>query len=480
MTSEEINEICSAAGILLSGCSDRVEVSSLSDDSRNVDDGGLFVAVRGNAADGHEFITDAASRGARLIVAEEKTDVDVPLIEVSDSRHAVALIASHWYRTAMQDSTAFHAVTGTNGKSSTVRILAHLNGGAWLGTLGGFMPDGRRVESPALTTPGPIQLHRILAGMRSGGAADVSMETSSHALDQRRADGIPFCTGTFTNLTHEHLDYHGDLMAYLEAKLRLIDLVDPDGALVVNRDSKAWDSITEATGRRVVEYSMDQPTLVRVDKLEPHARGFRFDLHLGDDCFGVDLPLLGDFNVSNAIGAAAAAWAGGVEPTVVAERLLSAPSIPGRMEVLHSGDALVIRDYAHTADSYELVLSSLRKATAGRLIVVFGCGGDRDRKKRPDMARIAGRISDLAIITVDNPRTEDPDRIYSDIEEGLGGYAHMRIDDREEGIRRGISMLDAGDTLVLLGKGHETYQIIGNTRQPFDEEAIVLDAMGAG
>lgn len=301
------------------------------------------------------------------------------------------------------------------------------------------------------------------------------MEVSSHSLDQRRVDGVQFDVAVYTNLTRDHLDYHRTMEAYFAAKARLLEYLLPHGTVVYNLDDKAWTALH--TDRRKVAFSE------RVMTAEVHAEGVKFEprgsdwtLALGAERLPVRLPLIGDFNVLNALGAAAAAYALGIGTNQIASRLSSLPQVPGRLELLNERPT-VLRDYAHTPDALDRALAAVRPFTRGRLIVVFGCGGDRDKGKRPVMGGIAERLADLAIVTSDNPRTEDPERILDDIEAGMTRQDHERIVDRREAIQRALDLSKNGDVVLLAGKGHETYQVRGTKRYPFDEAEIVKDLL---
>jgi UDP-N-acetylmuramoyl-L-alanyl-D-glutamate--2,6-diaminopimelate ligase len=309
--------------------------------------------------------------------------------------------------------------------------------------------------------------------MLQRGVSHVAMETSSHSLDQGRLDGLSFAAGVFTNLTRDHLDYHGTMAAYLASKLRLSTLLQLGGVEVVNLDEHAWHAMQPRSPR--ITFGLDPSADVRATGVVLDAGGSRFVLTGRFGTAEVSLPLLGDFNVANALAAAATGLALGQPLTRVVRRLATVPQVPGRMERISDTPCIVLRDYSHTPDSLERALTSLRPLTRGRLIVVFGCGGDRDRGKRPIMGRIAGELADLAIATSDNPRTEDPDAIIDDIEQGMGGLEHRRITDRLAAIQAALSEARPGDTVLLAGKGHETYQVIGTEQLPFDEREIVQE-----
>jgi UDP-N-acetylmuramoyl-L-alanyl-D-glutamate--2,6-diaminopimelate ligase len=311
--------------------------------------------------------------------------------------------------------------------------------------------------------------------MVNRGVTHVAMEASSHSLDQQRLDGLTFAAGVFTNLTRDHLDYHGTMEAYLTSKLRLSSLLGLSGIEIVNLDEDSWQAMPARSPR--LTFGAHPGADVRATEVMLDAAGSRFQLSGRFGCANASLPLLGDFNVANALAAAATALGLGRPLADVVERLAASPQVPGRMERIADTPCIVLRDYAHTPDALERALTSLRPLTAGRLIVVFGCGGDRDRGKRPLMGRIAAEHSHLAIATSDNPRTEDPDAIIDDIEQGMRGLPHLRITDRLVAIHTALSEARQGDTILLAGKGHEDYQIIGTEKFPFDEREIVLKAV---
>ncbi|HEX6617796.1 MAG TPA: UDP-N-acetylmuramoyl-L-alanyl-D-glutamate--2,6-diaminopimelate ligase [Gemmatimonadales bacterium] len=450
-------------------------------DSRAIGPGMVYIAVRGSQADGHRFVPDAVRRGAAAVVVEAPQNSGVAEIVVRDGRRAALLLGSAWYGHPGRRLTLI-GITGTNGKTTTTGLVRHLfNGGgtaASIGTLGAFDGRGESVDSTAgsLTTPGPIDLQATLAALLARGTTHVAMEASSHSLDQGRLDGLTFAAGVFTNLTRDHLDYHRTMEAYLEAKLRLRGLLGLDGVEVVNLDDDAWRVIPPSPRR--VTFGLHPAADVRGSGVVLDSAGSRFRL---EGCFGtaeVSLPLLGDFNVSNALAAAACALGLGRTLGAAVERLAAAPQVPGRMERISDTPCIVLRDYAHTPDALERALATLRPLVGGRLIVVFGCGGDRDKGKRPLMGRIAAEGADLAIATSDNPRTEDPDAIIDDIEQGMGNVPHLRITDRLAAIHAALEQGRAGDTVLLAGKGHETYQVLGTEKVPFDEREIVRDIVG--
>jgi UDP-N-acetylmuramoyl-L-alanyl-D-glutamate--2,6-diaminopimelate ligase len=458
-------------------------LTSLTADSRDVRAGALFIAVRGSQSDGHRFVPDAIARGAAAAVVETRQPVDVPQLVVTDARRAAIELARAWYGDPGA-SLVLIGITGTNGKTTTTGLVRYLFNAAGtagsIGTLGAFDGAGDDVPSTAgnLTTPGPVDLQATLAALAARGCTHVAMETSSHSLDQGRLDGVEFAAGIYTNLTRDHLDYHGTMDAYLAAKLKLSTLLRIDGVEVVNADEPAWCDLPAHHPR--VTFARRAPDAdVRAVREELDALGSRFTLEGRFGSADVRLPLLGDFNIENALAAAATALGLGEPLTRVAGRLSAAPQVPGRMELVSERPCAVLRDYAHTPDALERALRTLRPLTRGRLIVLFGCGGDRDRGKRPIMGRIASELADVVVVTSDNPRTENPESILDDIMAGMGGAApRLRISDRRLAIGIALDKAGPGDTLLLAGKGHETYQILGATKHPFDERAIVREAVG--
>jgi UDP-N-acetylmuramoyl-L-alanyl-D-glutamate--2,6-diaminopimelate ligase len=355
-----------------------------------------------------------------------------------------------------------HLLHGSDGTAASIGTLGVLTGSA-----GDVMPGGG-----GLTTPGVVELQRVLRQLRDADVQRVAMEVSSHSLDQGRVEGVEFQAAVFTNVTRDHLDYHQTMEAYVAAKTRLMDYVSSDGVLVINADDAAWNVIPDR--RRKVLFGMSSGAQVTARDIRWTARGSEWTLVAGDERSKVSLPLLGAFNVANALGAAAAAWSLGNSLGQVAEKLSSTPQVPGRLERLLERPA-VLRDYAHTPDALDRALDAVRPFVSGRLVVVFGCGGDRDRGKRPQMGAIAESRADQVILTSDNPRTEDPERILDDIEAGMHGSNHVRIENRRDAIAHALDIAGQDDMVLLAGKGHETYQIRGTTSHPFDEQVIVRE-----
>ena len=474
---DDIREALRRAG-LLAGESGTLPASldAITDDSRAVQRGALFLAVRGAERDGHGYLAVAAERGATAAIVDDPTRTTLPALVVSDTRRAAAVAATAFYGEPAA-GIRLVGVTGTNGKTTTVGMLRHLLDepharAASIGTLGVLVGGaGQPFDGGSgLTTPGPVEPQRVLRALHDDGVRTIAMETSSHALHQRRVDGLTFAVGVFTNLTRDHLDYHGTMEAYFAAKALLVGQLAADGVAVINADDRVWDSLPPAP--RTVRFGLGAAADVRARSVRSTPDGSPFTLAIGNASYDVVLPLIGDFNVANALAAAAAAWALGVPPDTIAARISTLPQVPGRLEIVNEHPT-VLRDYSHTPDSLERAIAAVRPFATGRLIVVFGCGGDRDRGKRPEMGRIAARGADVAIVTSDNPRTEDPERILDDVEAGMEGVPHERIEDRRDAIARALELAGPTDLVLLAGKGHETYQIRGTTRLPFDERQIV-------
>ena len=469
---------------LLVGLSGEIpaEASGISDDSRKVVRGDLFIAVRGWNTDGHDFLDSAAERGAAIAIVEDPSRTTLPSLIVREGRRAAAVASATAYGDPARNLRLL-GVTGTNGKTTTTSIMRHLfddgeGSSASIGTLGVLVGSSGEIlpGGSGLTTPGPVELQRILRELVDRGVRTIAMEVSSHSLDQRRVDGLEFDVAVFTNLTRDHLDYHGTMERYLEAKARLLDYVKADGKVVINADAPEWKSLEPRSSP--LTFGTREAADVWAEDIRYTSDGSQWRLVTPRGSADVSLPLIGDINVENALAAAATAFALGQMPGAIASRLRTVPQVAGRLEII-STRPTVLRDYAHTPDALERSLKTARAFTRGRLIVVFGCGGDRDKGKRPLMGAIAERDADCAIVTSDNPRTEDPDAIIDDIEAGMRSSTHERVTDRLRAIQRAIDLAEEGDIVLLAGKGHETYQIRGTASYPFDEKEIVRELTGS-
>jgi UDP-N-acetylmuramoyl-L-alanyl-D-glutamate--2,6-diaminopimelate ligase len=483
ISSAEIVEALRSAGLLREVKGDLpAEFSAISSDTRGVVPGSIFIAVKGAVRDGHEFLDQAAERGASAAIVGELDGSQLPAIVVNNSRKAAAVAAAAtygWPATKLR----FIGVTGTNGKTTTVAIIRHLldtpeSPAASVGTLGVIVGGGEPFPGgDGLTTPGPVELQRLLRHLVDLGVKTVAMEVSSHSLDQHRVEGVTFDAAVYTNLTRDHLDYHRTMEAYFEAKSKLISLLATDGTAIINADAPEWKALPPTP--KTLTYGVNSKADVMANEVVIESHGSRWTLTAKGKSTEVNLPLTGAFNVYNALAAASAAIAFGSSVKECAEKLSSLPQIPGRLERIASNPT-VVRDYAHTSDALERTLTSARELTKGRLIVVFGCGGERDRGKRPLMGAVAEKLADVAIVTSDNPRREDPDAIIDEIESGMTMNNHERITDRREAIARALAIAKPDDLIVLAGKGHETYQIRGTQSFPFDEREIVSELRGGG
>lgn len=483
----DVAQVLRDAGLLteVRGSEDAV-VSGASHDSRSVETGDLFLAWRGTQVDGHSFVVQAASAGAAAAVVERPVaEAEIPQLVVTNGRRAAALAADAVMGEPASRMTVA-AVTGTNGKTTTALLLRHLvsereGGAATIGTLGVVGSDGTvRPGTEGLTTPDPVRLAEWLAELVSEGVRTVTLEASSHALAQHRLDAIRPVVAVFTNLSRDHLDYHDGFEGYRAAKLRLLELLAEQGTAVVNASDPAWDGV-EAP--RVVRYALGGEATrrgeadLRAENVVLSAAGSRFTLHHDGETVPVELPLMGSFNVENALAAAGAALALGMGLRAIAARLGTVPQIPGRMERVVATPFTVLIDFAHTPDALDNLLQAVSTVASGRLVVLFGAGGDRDRGKRRPMGEAVARYADRVFLTSDNPRTEDPQQILDDVEEGLGGVERVRQVDRRAAIRQAVLEAREGDVLVLAGKGHERYQVLGTEKHDFDERVEVMDAL---
>lgn len=453
------------------------DMTGLTADSRAVEPGFLFAALPGAQFDGRDFIDQAIARGAHAILAPTGTvlpaDADgVELITDDRPRRQFARMAAAFY--GKQPAT-IAAVTGTNGKTSTANFTRQIwerlgKTAASLGTLGITAPGMEQYG--ALTTPDPVALHASLAELADAGITHLAMEASSHGLDQHRLDGVRVTSAGFTNLSRDHLDYHGSMEAYLEAKARLFDdILAPGGTAVLNADAPECEALAtraEAAGRRVMRYGA-RGADIRLEALVPQPHGSRLSLNVLGRSFDLTLPLAGAFQAANALCALGLVLADGADLDEAIGALEDLNGVRGRMELVarHPNGAAIYVDFAHTPDALETVLEALRPHTMGRLAVVFGCGGDRDPGKRPVMGATVARLADLPIVTDDNPRNEDPAAIRAAVMAACPGAEE--IGDRAEAIRNAVAGLAPDDVLVIAGKGHETGQIVGEDVHPFDD-----------
>lgn len=489
------SELIADLTVLFSSGNLDVPVNGIAYDSRRVEHDFLFLAIDGFKTDGHFFVNDAIASGAAALVVEKPVVVpsDVAWIQVPDTRQALALISARFYKFPSRKLTLI-GVTGTNGKTTTTHMLAAVYRAAGkktglIGTIASWIGDSMLpVEH---TTPESLELQKLLAMMADSQIDTVLMEVSSHALALKRVLGCQFDTGIFTNISQDHLDFHKDMDDYLYAKEKLFEMLGEDNKgkgrfAVVNCDDPGAARIIAASRADVITYGLSENAMVRAEDVNVSVQGASFHvLTPWGDSF-VRLKLTGLFNIYNALATLAAGGVNGLSLKNMVKALEVLPGVRGRFETVDRGqDFMVIIDFAHTPDGLENVLRTAGKLTGGRLITVFGCGGDRDRGKRPLMGEIAARYSNISIITSDNPRTEDPLKIISDIEEGLHRVeqaVYTVIPDRRQAIAYALHTAAAGDVVIIAGKGHEDYQIIGTNKIPFDdreEAANVLDKLVA-
>ncbi|GMU36828.1 MAG: UDP-N-acetylmuramoyl-L-alanyl-D-glutamate--2,6-diaminopimelate ligase [Phycisphaerae bacterium] len=477
-----IEEVCHAPGCTGSG---RV-ITGVTDDSREVTGGACFVAVRGTAVDGHRYVQDALRAGAAAVVVEDAGVVEkgAVVIRVKDTRVALARLAAAFYGVDSHGAAGFPliGVTGTNGKTTTAYLLRSILAAvghrpAMLGTIE-YDLVGRKVTAP-LTTPGAVELCAALGEARRAGATAAAMEVSSHALDQRRCDGLRFDVGVFTNLSGDHLDYHKTMEAYFAAKRRLFEMLEREATAVICADDARVDELSRATRARVRTFGLSEADVTaRITRLDGAFSEFVIDGLAGP--VRVRSRLIGSHNVLNILGAATAAEAVGATPEAIERGVAAVGGVPGRLQRVEPDDCAfrVYVDYAHTDAALENVLCVLRPVTTGRIITVFGCGGDRDRTKRPRMARSAAAGSHVVVVTSDNPRTEDPLAIIEEIVSGFDAEGRRKAHiepDRRAAIGWALSQARPGDTVLIAGKGHEDYQIVGKVRHQFDDAAVAAE-----
>lgn len=463
------------------------EILSLCHDSRQASPGTLFFALPGQNADGAEFVRQAVAGGAAAVVASSAiSDPGCPLVIVPDARAAMADIAAAFHHHPDR-SLKCAGITGTNGKTTTAFLLKHIFDSASLrcGLIGTvkYVVGGAESSAPR-TTPESLDLQDMLAGMRDSGDRAVAIEVSSHALVQHRVRAVEFDAAVFTNLTRDHLDFHRSMDSYFDAKSLLFEALATQatkkGRAIINVDDRHGRMLAEKFAKRVkvVTFGRGVGEDFRASEIRFDASGAVFQLDAKKKSFLVRMPLIGLFNIYNALGALAAATACGVELRSAIAALADAPQVPGRLErVRAQRNFQVFVDYAHTDDALRNVLRTLRELNPARIITVFGCGGDRDRTKRPLMAAAANELSDWTLITSDNPRHEDPEAIIRDVAEGIPADRHEKITDREAAIRHAVTLARPGDIVLIAGKGHENYQEFGDRRIPFDDVACASAAI---
>ena len=454
-----------------------LRISGLQADSRLIRPGELFIAISGTQSDGHGHIAHAIRRGAIAVITERDGghSESVPSIQVSSSRRALARISQAFYQFPDKELKLI-GVTGTNGKTSVTRFIQHIfevaeRSAGSLGTVG-YTFAGRVLPARRTTPSGP-ELHRILAEMHRAACEVCVMEVSSHALDQDRVFGLEYDTTVFTNLSQDHLDYHETMESYFEAKSRLFD-VESLRTRIVGEDP--WSQrLADRFGSEVIRCGLGKDCQVRAEHIESTLTGTVAEVSTpwGDGTLRISLP--GEYNLRNTLQAIAVAASEGIDFPVILTAAETLKAAPGRMQLIQGSVGRIYVDYAHTPDALGSVLSLLKRLAKGRVVVVFGCGGDRDRIKRPLMVEAAGAYADEMIFTLDNPRSENPDQIFADMKEGVTSEMTVRIEpDRKEAIRSAVLALKQDDVLLIAGKGHETFQEIGSVQIPFDDREVAM------
>ncbi|MGN7357724.1 UDP-N-acetylmuramoyl-L-alanyl-D-glutamate--2,6-diaminopimelate ligase [Paenibacillus sp. SAF-054] len=489
----KLNELASTLTIAQITGSGDITITGLQTDSRKVAPGDLFICLPGHTVDGHDYAAQAAEQGAAALVTERQLDIDLPQVIVKDCRYAMAVMADAFFGSPSSHMKMI-GVTGTNGKTTTTYLIEkmmndHAVNTGLIGTI--QMRYGGRTFPMSGTTPEALELQRSLDDMSANGVQCCIMEVSSHALEQGRVKGTDFRTAIFTNLTQDHLDYHKTMADYRAAKglffarlgNKFSHQKNQRKYAVLNSDDEASQYFAKVTAAEVITYGLNEKADVRASEISITAQGTHFHVDTFKGSTDIQLKMVGKFNVYNALAAITAGLLEGLELEGIKQSLESVPGVDGRVESVDEGQPFaVIVDYAHTPDGLENVLKTVNEFAKGRVITVFGCGGDRDRTKRPIMGKIAAKYSDVVMVTSDNPRTENPDLILKDIEAGLQEDAvpqekYQLVVDRREAIQKAIEMASPDDVVLIAGKGHETYQIIGHTKHDFDDRVVAKEAI---
>ncbi len=456
------------------------DITNISLDSREIRNNGLFAAIPGTIADGHDFIDMAVSKGASVIVFQNRPGnlhENTTYIQVDDSAATMGIIASNFYNRPSENIKLI-GITGTNGKTTTVTLLYNLF--TRLGYKTGMLSTienyiGNKKAEATHTTPDPVRLNRLLAEMSESGCEYCFMEVSSHALEQKRTEGLRFSAGIFSNISHDHLDYHGTFENYIRAKKKFFDNLPPSALAIINVDDKNSTVMVQNTRARVIKYGMKTVADCTARVIEKSMEGMQLKINRHEFW----TPMVGEFNVYNMLAVFATAVNMGIPDSEVLQHMSLLTPAKGRFEVVRSKDNITaVIDYAHTPDALENVLTTIQGMKGkGRVICVVGAGGNRDKSKRPVMAKIAGRNSDKVILTSDNPRNEDPEDIIKDMYNGIRGEMEGKftsVTEREMAIKTSLVMAQPGDVILIAGKGHETYQEIKGVKHHFDDREIVL------
>lgn len=477
----KLRELIKNLSIIEMNADAELEISGVSYDSRKTEKGDMFVAIRGFEADGHKFIPKAVENGAAVILCEEKPSCDIPYVLVSDSRYGLAIVSRDFFGDPASEMTMI-GITGTSGKTSSSYLIKHMLESKLDAKVGLIGTNGNMIGDEFLhtehTTPESYELHKLFRHMADSGCTHVVMEVSSHSLTLERVAGIHFDVALYTNLSQDHLDFHGTMEEYAAAKRKLFSMCSLG---CFNLDDAWADFMRDGASCRTMTFSTEKNEADLVAKdIRLTADGVRFASVSGDEISMTKLGIPGMFSVYNALGTMSVGLALGLSLADCSDAMSSAKGVKGRLEIVPTGrDFSVVIDYSHKPDALEKVLKTLKPVTRGRLIALFGCGGDRDKLKRPIMGRIAADNADLVVVTSDNPRTEDPDEIIREIVAGMKDKRTPTkvICDRREAIAWAIDNAAQGDVLLLAGKGHEDYQVVGHKKHHMDEREIVADCL---
>ncbi|MEK7484680.1 MAG: UDP-N-acetylmuramoyl-L-alanyl-D-glutamate--2,6-diaminopimelate ligase [Planctomycetota bacterium] len=458
---------------------EEVEITGVQLDSREIRPGDLFVAISGHHIDAIHYLSQALQRGARAVLSAQRVSENIPQIVLSSSDEVRRIAGQlvHYFAGNPSSKLKNYGVTGTNGKTTMTYLLAEVFGIERCGIVGTIDCRYQEVVLPSKnTTPSPVEMIRFLKKAMSQGMTHLAFEASSHALDQHRLSGLKIHGALFTNLSPEHQDYHSDMAHYARSKKRLLEMVPENAPVVICLENKYSEAMKTNLNGRVWTYGFSPSADIwgEVSKSSLYS-GVSGKIHFPEGSYSVALNLVGAHNFLNAIGAATLAYAEGLSPAIICARLSKLKRVPGRLERLLTSDGkLVFIDYAHTPDALEKVLLELRRKTQSRLICVFGCGGERDQKKRPMMGKIVEQLADEIFLTSDNPRREDPKQIIQDILNGMDSPAKVSVElDRTISIHRALDLAQPGDIVLIAGKGHEEYQQIGEQKFPFSDRSVV-------
>ncbi|WML39001.1 UDP-N-acetylmuramoyl-L-alanyl-D-glutamate--2,6-diaminopimelate ligase [Neobacillus sp. OS1-2] len=462
------------------------EITSIENDNRKVQKGSLFICINGYTVDGHDFAASAVNNGAAAILAERPLDLDVPIVVVNDTTRAMAVLADSFYGQPTKRLQLI-GITGTNGKTTTSHLVEKIfaDTGKTTGLIGTmYTKIAEKTLETKNTTPESLTLQKTFHHMVEAGVSHAVMEVSSHALDLGRVHGCDFDIAVFTNLTQDHLDYHKTMAEYKRAKSMLFaqlgnsfDKNKPKFA-VLNADDPASEMFSRSTAAHVVTYGIDQKADLQAQNIQMTPKGTNFDLVMKGAIYPVHMQLIGKFSVYNVLASITVALVSGIEIHTIIHSIEDVEGVAGRFELVNAGQEFtVIVDYAHTPDSLENVLKTIQHFAQNRVFVIVGCGGDRDRTKRPLMAQIACNWATDPIFTSDNPRSEDPLAILKEMETGVEGKSYQVIPDRREAIHSAVRQAEAGDIILIAGKGHETYQTIGNVVHDFDDRIVAREAI---